>query len=615
MKLTNTNDTNTVTHNRYNILTNHNDNDDMTHIVDVPKHKSCINQKRVRRGRHMKKDVKSKCSSYLKNFSTNGAGVIRGKQDSLRCEVSNTEANIVTVQEMHSTQKGRFQMPNFVVFEAIRKKKGGGTIIAIHEDLTPKLVEEYNEEFELLVVEVKTKEKDIRLISGYGPQENWDEEKRMPFFLALETEVEKAELAGKSLVIEMDANSKLGSKYIPKDPHDMSPNGALLAGIIERHNLVVANGTSKSVGIITRRRVTKRRVEESVIDIVAFSDDMVKHFVSFEVDEAKKHVLTKITKSKRGTRKKESDHNVLITEFDCKVSDHKKEEKEEFYNLKNKECQGKFKVYSSESKMLSSVFDSDDNLDDLVVRFVKKVNGCIAMNFKKTRITKQHDNEIEELYNKRRKLKFKDDAESKSDLETVELEIAEHTSKNMRIIKEELDKMKENEGGMNPNKLWKMKKRLCPNARDPPCAMLDRNGNLLTTNKAIEERAIEVYAERLSGNKMETRLKDLEKETNELCEIRTKLSKLNRTKPWTMEDLNDVLKKLEKDKSRDAEGFSNELFKEDAAGEDLVEAVLKLMNLIKERQQYPNIMEKCNITSLHKKNQRNIFQIIEESFE
>ena len=39
----------------------------------------------------------------------------------------------------------------FVIFEAIRAKKGGGTAIAIHEDLKPKLIEEYSDEFELLV--------------------------------------------------------------------------------------------------------------------------------------------------------------------------------------------------------------------------------------------------------------------------------------------------------------------------------------------------------------------------------------------------------------------------------------------------------------------------------
>jgi hypothetical protein len=132
----------------------------------------------------------------------------------------------------------------------------------------------------------------------------------------------------------------------------MSPNGGLLAGIIERHYLIVANGTDRSKGVITRRRITKTRTEESMIDIVAFSHDMVKHFVAFEVDEAKKHVLTKIAKTKRGTKKKESDHNVLLTEFDCQLGEPETNEKEEVYNLKNKECQKKFKTYTSKDKML-----------------------------------------------------------------------------------------------------------------------------------------------------------------------------------------------------------------------------------------------------------------------
>ena len=97
--------------------------------------------------------------------------------------------------------------------------------------------------------------------------------------------------AGKSIVIELDANSKLGPEYIPNDPHNMSPNGFLLSGIIKRHALCVANGSEKSRGAITRRRITKDRTEESVIDIVMFSHDMIPNFVSLKVDEAKVHVL------------------------------------------------------------------------------------------------------------------------------------------------------------------------------------------------------------------------------------------------------------------------------------------------------------------------------------
>ena len=108
------------------------------------------------------------------------------KTMSLRSKVRNTQANIVTIQETHSTQKGKILMySEFVVFESIRKKKGGGTLVAIYEDLNPHLIEESSNKFELIVVEVDTNEMSVRIISGYGPQENWDKVKRLPFLLHL----------------------------------------------------------------------------------------------------------------------------------------------------------------------------------------------------------------------------------------------------------------------------------------------------------------------------------------------------------------------------------------------------------------------------------------------
>ena len=75
-----------------------------------------------------------------------------------------------------------------------------------------------------------------------------------------------------------------------------------------------------------------------------------------------------------------------------------------------------------------------------------------------------------------------------------------------------------------------------------------------------------------------------------------------------MEDPKVALKQLKDNKSRDPEGFSNELFKESVAGEDLLTAVLKLMNLIKTSQSYPIVLEKCNITSIYKKKSRRDFE-------
>ena len=200
-----------------------------------------------------------------------------GKLDSLISGVKSTGANIVTIQETHSTRKGKIVMPNyFVIFEAIRPAKNGGTLCAIHENLNPKLIEEYSDSFELLVVEIEVQSKSIRIMTGVGPQENWEEDKRTPFFIALEAEVVKAHMGGKSVIIQIDSNSKLGTTYIANDPHQISPNGKMLARVIDNHALIVANSSTRCKGLITRRRVTRDRTEESCIDVLLYSRDLQK---------------------------------------------------------------------------------------------------------------------------------------------------------------------------------------------------------------------------------------------------------------------------------------------------------------------------------------------------
>ena len=128
--------------------------------------------------------------------------------------------------------------------------------------------------------------------------------------------------------------------------------------------------------------------------------------------------------------------------------------------------------------------------------------------------------------------------------------------------------------------------------------MLDEKGNILINRKVIEDKAVEVFTERLKPNKMKENLLSLEETENKLCGIRLNMSKLKKTDPWTLEDLENVIKYLDKDKSRDAIGHANEILK--CAGSDLKFAVLKLMNHMKKNHEYPEALEYCNTTSLYK---------------
>ena len=173
-------------------------------------------------------------------------------------------------------------------------------MIGAHKALKPVLINELNDPFEMVVIEITVANKDIRVISGWGPQETWTPAERAPFFQGLEQEIIKAELAGKSLIIEADFNSKLGKEFVPNDPHEQSPNGTTLANIIKRQNLVVLNGHVKCEGTITRKHTTTKHTEQSAISFVIVSPDLVEMVETVKVDEEQEYAPTRMTETKKG---------------------------------------------------------------------------------------------------------------------------------------------------------------------------------------------------------------------------------------------------------------------------------------------------------------------------
>ena len=139
--------------------------------------------------------------------------------------------------------------------------------------------------------------------------------------MALNNEISKAQADGKSFYVAMDSNRKLGTKYIPKDPNNISKNCEILADVVKRNALVVVNGIqNKCHGVITRQKNTENgRVEKGAIDMVIISADLEGDLVSLKIDEERVNVLTKISKNRKGKELKcESNHNILETDLNIK---------------------------------------------------------------------------------------------------------------------------------------------------------------------------------------------------------------------------------------------------------------------------------------------------------
>ena len=210
------------------------------------------------------------------------------------------------------------------------------------------------------------------------------------------------------------------------------------------------------------------------------------------------------------------------------------------------------------------------------------------------------------------------DDKSNEALKKVEYKLSEMCSEdNYRIGQEACAGLSCEEGGLNAGKLWKLKIKLRGIVTEPPTAMLDMQGNLVTRSSAIEKLTMEMYSERLKALNIKEDLKLHQLQQENLCEKRLKETQAIKTPLWTMEDIDEVLKELKNNKSRDPMALANELFKPDNAGADLKTAVLKLMNQIKTQLIFPEPLRYCNITSLYKhkgskndfNNYRGIFRV------
>ena len=544
-------------------------------------------------------------------FHTNAAD-LKHKSEDLKNKLKYFKTKIFSVNETHYKKKGHFKMDNFVIFESIRKnKEKGGTILGIHHGLNPVLIEEYNETFELLVTEINVENNQIRVMTGYGPQENWTDDERMPFWVAVEKEIASAEIQGKSIIIQMDANAKLGPENIEGDPKPISENGKVLFAIMERHGMIVLNSLKeKCKGVITREKTTCNGTEKSVIDFVIVSSDLVKHVKRIHIDEEREHVLTKIMKDiKKDNDIKESDHNVIETVLNIPWKSNESVKVVETYNYKDFELLKTFKDNTTKTTDLSKIFDTNKNPEVKANKFMKRLNGFIKNTFKKIKITNKTDETLENLYNKRRILRTKTDIKSKNELKELEDELAEKYSEKMyKKIKDEIDCINSEDGGFNSGKLWKLKKKLSPRSTDPPTAMKNRDGNLMTNDEEIKEEAKKHYKNVFQDKPMEESIKHIRDEREKLCLERLKTSKENKTPPWTIEDVTFAIKCLKKKVSKDPYDMPNELVMIESAGDDLILAITKLMNMMKDEGVFPEAFNLCNVTNAYKnKGERNNF--------
>ena len=500
---------------------------------------------------------------------------------------------------------------NYQIFELNRtNKSGGGLAIGALNDIEPVLISEGDDETEIIVVEISASRLEIRCICGYGPQENHNLEKKKKFWERLTIEVEEAIENGKAIIIQMDGNLWAGPEIIRNDPHKCNQNGQFFKEFLKLFpNLYIANNLDLCEGLITRRRQTVNKLEESVLDFFIVCDKILPFVSRMIVDEEQNFVLSNYSKIKGNQIIKKSDHNPIILELLLEYS-LKKPDRIETFNFRNKECQTHFLKSTDSSGCLTKCFLKAGKTDRKCENWFKTLRGQFHKSFKRIRFTnKPKASKINKILEERRNLINKLKKSTNHEKEVLNDKLSEIEGSICNLVYEDnyskvVDNLKQlgDEGGnIQPLGIWKIKRKLFPKNRESlPFAKKNCDGKIITSQHQLKSLYLDTFTHRLRHRLINDKYKYLKDLKEELWKQRLKQAQNVKSKKWTKNDLIKILKSLKSNKSRDPHGIVNELFKPGVIGQDLFNSMLMLFNQVKETLIIPKFMELCNIVGIYK---------------
>ena len=119
---------------------------------------------------------------------------------------------------------------------------------------------------------------------AHGPQEYSSKQETDDFHENINIQLNRALIAGESVVLVGDFNAKLGKDIIPQDIHDMSSNSKHLLNLINDFELVTMNSCEVCQGIFTRAS-NKNSSERSVLGYLFVTTDLCSSITSMIIDE------------------------------------------------------------------------------------------------------------------------------------------------------------------------------------------------------------------------------------------------------------------------------------------------------------------------------------------
>ena len=543
------------------------------------------------------------------------------------------------LQETKLPQNQQFKSntQNYIIFRLEREKtKGGGLAIGVVKDLNPILIRNGDDATEVISVKVNVNKFEMRLVVGYGAQDNDRQakihemsqlERKKLLWDFLEEEINEAEKMQQGIVIQIDANAHLGCDIIKDDPNPRNGNGIIMAEFLERNPaIIVVNGLKICKGTVTRTRETTRSIEKSAIDFFLVNERMLPHVRELVIDEDEKYILTNFAQKNKNKMIKKADHRPLILELNIEYKK-LKPDKIEYFNFRNEECQKEYNSLTNTETKLVECLKSDLSLDSKAKVWHKILKNVFYKSFTKIKVKnsiKKSNTNNSKLIDERRNILRKLARHPNEDMSKRVSEIEDLLCEtNFQVaaskMRAELIQAAEFDSTKGTKSTWGIYRKLRPKHKPVvPVGKKDNKGKIVTNQEELKALYLETFVWRLRERPTHPKMANLHQEKEKMFQTILKLCKLKPGKPWQMKDLELVLKSLKKDKCRDPHGLINEIFFTNVAGSSLKESLLILLNEIKINQEIPKFMKFAEITAIYKgkgsmndlKNERGIFIVI-----
>ena len=368
----------------------------------------------------------------------------------------------------------------------------------------------------------------------------------------------------------------------------MTFNGRLLENFLDRHpHLSIVNALPQCKGLITRRRIRKDETEESILDFFIVCSKVLPFVSSMLIDEDKKYILTNYKQFAKTGKAIDSDHFTEFMDVDIEV-EHTKPERVEIYNFNEDESKAKFKKLTSDTDEFTQCFEDETPLLKQIENWQMLLKRFCSKSFKKIRVKKKNVKPTKEplktLIDQRNALLkvLKDPGDDKK-IKAITKRISEiEAEENRNQIMKDFKEYSDNPESINVNQMWKRLKRTWPKCGPSlPVAKKNHRGNIITGPRDIKNLLATEYKDRLRMRPTRPDLGSLRLRREKIFQMKLKISKLRKSPDWTTANLDQVLSDLKRNKSRDPQGYVNEIFKHGVIGDNLKKSLLIMMNNLK----------------------------------